>query len=155
MAEWVLFGLLIGIFLFSTTIVCWQLVMTFLDVRGILKTVHHITDEVQPTIHEVNEILRKTNLVMDEAGKTYQNAGQKAKRTKSGLEKIKHKLLGYKESLQTGVETAVQVYQNGDNGHTPAPAVGAPHTVEKGLTLGEPTVAAPAQTEVAPLKKED
>lgn len=113
MANWILFGILIGIFLFSTTVLCWQLVMTILEVRALLKTVHGITEEVQPTLEEVNQILHKTNLVMDEAGETYQNMGKNAKRAQNGMQKIKFKLNNYRASLQTGLQSAVNVYRSG------------------------------------------
>lgn len=119
MANWVLFGILIGIFLFSTIIVCWQLVMTILEVRGILKVVKDLTEEVKPTIHEVNEILRKSNLAMDEAGETYQNLGSKAKQAKSGFAQLKAKVQNWAIALRTGVERAVEVFQ--EDGHSPNP----------------------------------
>lgn len=114
MASWILFGILIGIFLFSTTIVCWQLIQTILEVRGVLKVVRGLTEEVQPTLYEVNEILRKTNLVMDEAGDTYQQLGENVKRTRSMLERIKGSLQHYKLVLGSGLQEAVSVYQQGE-----------------------------------------
>lgn len=113
MANWILFGILIGIFLFSTILVCWQLIQTILEVRGILRLVRGLTEEVQPTIHEVNEILRKTNLVMDEAGDTYQQLGENVQRTRSVLERLKVKARHYKIALGTGVQQAISVYQRG------------------------------------------
>lgn len=114
MANWILFGILIGIFLFSTIIVCWQLVMTILEVRGILKVVRDLTEEVKPTLHEVNEILRKSNLAMDEAGETYQTLGEKAKQAKSGFERFKLKAQNWALSLQAGYERAVEVIRTGE-----------------------------------------
>jgi ABC-type transporter Mla subunit MlaD len=114
MASWVLFGILIGIFLFSTTIVCWQLIQTILEVRGILKVVRGLTEEVQPTLHEVNEILRKTNLVMDEAGDTYQQLGENVKRTRSLFARLKDSLAHYRLVLGSGLQEAVSVYQQGE-----------------------------------------
>ena len=111
-SNWILFGILIGIFLFSTIIVCWQLVMTILEVRGILKTVHELTEEVKPTIHEVNEILRKSNLAMDEAGETYQNLGEKASQAKTGFGRFKSKVQNMALSLQTGLQRAKEVYNS-------------------------------------------
>jgi len=113
MASWILFGILIGIFLFSTTIVCWQLIQTILEVRGILKLVRGLTEEVQPTLHEVNEILRKTNLVMDEAGETYQNLGENVQRTRSLFGRLQSKLNTYTAALGTGLNRAVEVYRQG------------------------------------------
>ena len=112
MANWILFGILIGIFLFSTIIVCWQLVMTILEVRGILKVVRELTEDVKPTLHEVNEILRKSNLAMDEAGETYQTLGEKAKQARSGFSRLKVKVRNWVLALQTGVEQAMEVYQH-------------------------------------------
>ncbi len=111
-SNWILFGILIGIFLFSTIVVCWQLVLTILDVRGILKTVHELTEEVKPTIHEVNEILRKSNLAMDEAGETYQNLGEKAEQARTGFGRFKNKVQNIALSLQTGLQRAKEVYNS-------------------------------------------
>lgn len=111
-SNWILFGILIGIFLFSTIVVCWQLVLTILDVRGILKTVHELTEEVKPTIHEVNEILRKSNLAMDEAGETYQNLGEKAEQARTGFGRFKNKVQNMALSLQTGLQRAKEVYNS-------------------------------------------
>lgn len=111
MASWMLLGVLIGIFLFSSILVCWQLVMTILEVRGILKVVKELTEDVKPTLHEVNEILRKSNLAMDEAGETYQTLGVKAKQARSGVNQLKLKAQNWVKSLQTGVQKAVAVYQ--------------------------------------------
>lgn len=113
-SNWILFGILIGIFLFSTIIVCWQLVMTILEVRGILGVVRQLTEEVKPTLHEVNEILRKSNLAMDEAGETYQNLGDKAQQARSGLSRFKQKVQNVVLSLQTGLQRALEVYQSED-----------------------------------------
>lgn len=109
MAEWLLLGLLIGIFLFSTIIVCWQLVMTILEVRGILKIVRGLTEEVQPTIYEVNEILRKSNLALDEAGETYQSLGENVERAKGGLGNFKQQLAHWLIVMQTGVHRSLDV----------------------------------------------
>ncbi len=109
MAEWLLLGLLIGIFLFSTIIVCWQLVMTILEVRGILKIVRGLTEEVQPTIYEVNEILRKSNLALDEAGETYQSLGENVDRAKGGLGRFKQQLSHWLIVMQTGVHRGIDV----------------------------------------------
>ena len=115
MANWVLFGILTGIFLFSTLIVCWQLVMTILEVRGILKVVRELTEDVKPTLHEVNEILRKSNLAMDEASETYQTIGSKAKQARYGLTQIKTKIQNFVISLQTGANKALAVYKEQDD----------------------------------------
>lgn len=114
MAEYILFGVLIGIFLFSTIIVCWQLVMTILEVRGILKIVRGLTEEVQPTIHEVNEILRKSNLALDEAGDTYQAMGQNLKKAKGGFAELKQRFSHWLIVARTGVNQGIQVFQEGE-----------------------------------------
>ena len=113
MAEYVLFGVLVGIFLFSTIIVCWQLVMTILEVRGILKVARGLTEEVQPTLYEVNEILRKANLVLDEAGDTYQSLGENVGRAKGGAGNLKQRIAHWKVVLTTGLQKSVDVYKEG------------------------------------------
>lgn len=113
MAEYILFGVLVGIFLFSTIIVCWQLVMTILEVRGILKVARGLTEEVQPTLYEVNEILRKANLVLDEAGDTYQSLGENVGRAKSNAGNFKQRLAHWKIVLMTGVQQGVNAYKEG------------------------------------------
>lgn len=138
MANWVLFGILIGIFLFSTIIVCWQLVMTILEVRGILAVVKQLTEEVKPTLHEVNEILRKSNLAMDEAGETYQTLGTKAKQAKSGFDKLKSKVQNWAIALQTGVERAVEVFQDGEQTPLALPEHTETSPVSSPVNLSEP-----------------
>ena len=113
MAEYILFGVLVGIFLFSTIIVCWQLVMTILEVRGILKVVRGLTEEVQPTLYEVNEILRKTNVVLDEAGETYQSLGENVNRAKGEAGNFKQRVAHWKTVALAGVQRGVDVYKAG------------------------------------------
>lgn len=113
MAEYILFGVLVGIFLFSTIIVCWQLVLTIFEVRSILKVVRGLTEEVQPTLYEVNEILRKTNVALDEAGDTYQSLGENVNRAKSNAKGFQQRLAHWKTVLATGARKGLEVYQTG------------------------------------------
>ncbi len=113
MAEYILFGVLVGIFLFSTIIVCWQLVLTIFEVRSILKVVRGLTEEVQPTLYEVNEILRKTNVVLDEAGDTYQSLGDNVNRAKGNAKSFQQRLAHWKIVLATGARKGLEVYQTG------------------------------------------
>jgi len=113
MAEYILFGVLVGIFLFSTIIVCWQLVLTIFEVRSILKVVRGLTEEVQPTLYEVNEILRKTNVVLDEAGDTYQALGDNVTRAKGNAKSLQQRLAHWKVVVATGARKGLEVYQTG------------------------------------------
>lgn len=113
MAEYILFGVLVGIFLFSTIIVCWQLVLTIFEVRSILKVVRGLTEEVQPTLYEVNEILRKTNVVLDEAGDTYQSLGENVNRAKGNAKGFQQRLAHWRIVLATGARKGLEVYQTG------------------------------------------
>lgn len=129
MAEYILFGVLVGIFLFSTIIVCWQLVMTILEVRSILKVVRGLTEEVQPTLYEVNEILRKTNVVLDEAGDTYQSLGDNMTRAKGNAKNLKQRLAHWKVVLMTGAQKGLEVYQDSsDEAHQDTPLQLPEHT---------------------------
>ncbi len=121
MAEYILFGVLVGIFLFSTIIVCWQLVMTILEVRGILKVARGLTEEVQPTLYEVNEILRKANVVLDEAGDTYQSLGENMNRAKGNAGDFKQRLAHWKIVAMTGLQKGVDVYKAGSASHEEEP----------------------------------
>lgn len=120
MASWILLGILIGIFLFSTTVVCWQIIVTILEVRGILKVVRELTEETRPTLHEVNEILRKSNLAMDEAGDTYQALGENMRQARSTANKVQHKLQHVWLVARAGVERSLDVLRRGDHGGLPA-----------------------------------
>lgn len=135
MAEYILFGVLVGIFLFSTVVVCWQLVMTILEVRGILKVVRGLTEEVQPTLHEVNEILRKTNVVMDEAGDTYQSLGENMSRAKGNAKNFKQRIAHWKVVLATGAQKGLEVYQNGTVAETEGEPLQLPEHTQDHMEL--------------------
>lgn len=61
----VVFGILIGIVIFATMIVVWQVVLTLTEVRDTLRTVReltsHVEDELVPILNEVNGLLQKSN----------------------------------------------------------------------------------------------
>lgn len=135
MAEYILFGVLVGIFLFSTIIVCWQLVMTILEVRGILKVVRGLTEEVQPTLYEVNEILRKTNVVLDEAGDTYQSLGENMNRAKGNAKNFKQRLAHWKIVLMTGAQKGLEAYQADAEEHADDAPLQLPEHTQDAVTL--------------------
>lgn len=109
MASWILLGILMGLTLASISVLCWQLIQVLLDIRQILGLVKELTEEVKPALHEVQEILHKSNLAMDEAGQTYQALGENAREAISHLGKLKkgvqHYLLAAKAGLCQGIET--------------------------------------------------
>jgi hypothetical protein len=108
MASWILLGILIGLTLASVSILCWQLVRVLLDLRQILGLVKELTHDVKPALQDVNEILHKSNLAMDEAGNTYQALGENARDAITYLGKLKaggkHAFLVAKAGLEKGLE---------------------------------------------------
>lgn len=118
MASWILLGILIGLTLASISVLCWQLVQVLLDVRQILGLVKDLTKDVKPALQDVNEILHKSNLAMDEAGNTYQALGENAREAMTYLGKLKagarHAFLVAKAGVEKGVEVFRESGSGGD-----------------------------------------
>ncbi|PIQ28229.1 hypothetical protein COW36_04675 [bacterium (Candidatus Blackallbacteria) CG17_big_fil_post_rev_8_21_14_2_50_48_46] len=116
MASWILLGILIGLTLASVSILCWQLVQVLLDLRQILGLVKELTQEVKPALQDVNEILHKSNLAMDEAGNTYQALGENAREAMGYLGKLKSGLRHCFLVAKAGVSKGIETFRSGDAG---------------------------------------
>ena len=117
MASWILLGILIGLTLASISVLCWQLVQVLLDVRQILGLVKDLTKDVKPALQDVNEILHKSNLAMDEASNTYQALGENAREAMTYLGKLKAGARHAFLVAKAGVEKGVEVFREGGSAH--------------------------------------
>lgn len=113
MASWILLGILLGLTLASISVLCWQLVQVLLDVRQILGLVKELTNDVKPALQDVNDILHKSNLAMDEAGNTYQALGENAREAMTYLGKLKAGARHAFLVAKAGVEKGVEVFREG------------------------------------------
>lgn len=118
MANWILFGMLLGIVTISGVVLCWQVVWLILDVRGILRTVNQLTDRLDPTIQEVNQILHKSNQAMDEAGNNYKKAEKGLGEAKETANELTTKAKHWAVALKVGFKKSVEVLKSGG---TPEP----------------------------------
>ena len=121
MANWILFGILLGVVLVSAVVLSWQVILLILDIRSILRSVNGITERLDPTIEEVNQILHKSNQVLDEAGNTYKNANQNLGDAKVKASSLKTRIQHTVLSLKVGVSKGVEVFKSG--GLSPAYAI--------------------------------
>jgi predicted PurR-regulated permease PerM len=134
MASWILLGILIGLTLASISVLCWQLVQVLLDLRQILGLVKDLTKDVKPALQDVNEILHKSNLAMEEAGNTYQALGENAREAMTYLGKLKAGARHAFLVAKAGVEKGVEVFREGgsaDDDFAPAQSNLATEALEK------------------------
>jgi hypothetical protein len=115
MSSDVLIGLLLGIFLFSSVVVVWQIVLTLMEVRETVRTVKDITasvhKEVSPAIADINEIIHKSNLAMEEAGENYKHLRTNGRTFAKALKRAQGQARHYLAVGQAGVTKAVAVYR--------------------------------------------
>jgi hypothetical protein len=113
MGSWILLGVLLGLSLASISILCWQLVQVLLDVRQILGLVKGLTEDIKPALADVNDILHKSNLAMDEAGQTYQALGENAREAMSTLSRLQNNIRHGLSVAGAGVSTGLSYFRKG------------------------------------------